>query len=182
MPKATKRRRRGGGEGHPHSNDRDLTGRKHKSNLFYWQRKERTPPSFFSRSSPRHHPNSPTQQLFLSLSALPPTHPAAPHARLSSPPSSPWVWWLCFIVVQRSAGKPPSGLRQGSGCPWMLECSSADAPMSRGLGGMAGHLVSKWALWPFKPFVLTHFEHVLHMRTFTRKLNSCVHICRWSKL
>lgn len=64
------------------------TGRKHKSNLFDWKRKERTSPSFlrlsFSRvSSPSF--NSPTQQLFLSLSALLTPHPAPMHA----PPTSP---------------------------------------------------------------------------------------------
>lgn len=149
-----------------------LTIEKHKSNLFYWQRKERTPPPlpFFLVLPPRHHPSSPTQQLFLSLSAPP---------LQAVPEYDGFVLLLCSV---RQGNPPRLDCMQGSGCPWMLECSGVDAPTSRGLGGTAGHLVSKWALWPFKLFVLTHFERVLHMWNVIWELDSCVHICRWSKL
>lgn len=129
------------------------TGCKYKSNLFHWHRKERSPPSlppafffFFSYAPPSS--SSPTQQLFLSLSALPPPHPASLHAHPAPPPPplAP-VRWLCFIVAQRLAGKPPSGVGQGSDSLWALGCSIVDAQISKGLVEPVGHLVSKWALW-----------------------------------
>lgn len=52
--------------------------------------------------------NSPTQQLFLSLSTLFPSHPAPLHAH-PHPPLTP-VWGLCFIVVLHLAGNPPPPL------------------------------------------------------------------------
>lgn len=96
----TPKETRGGGGAHPNDGIA-WTGRKHKSNLFHWQRKESAPPSPSSSFLflPCSHPpppssNSPTQQLFLSLFALPaPLHAHPP------PPTSPSVMALFYCCA-----------------------------------------------------------------------------------
>lgn len=84
--------------------------RGYKSYLFYIEKRRAlfhnttsfSPlPSPFPRQS-----NSPTQQLFLSLSTLFPSHSAPLHAH-PHPPLPP-VWGLCFIVVLHLAGNTPT--------------------------------------------------------------------------
>lgn len=83
----------------------------YESYLFYIE-KRRTlciiPPAFLLFNAPPFpgQSNSPTQQLFLSLSTLFPSHPAPLHA-LPHPPLTP-VWGLCFIVVPHLAGNTPT--------------------------------------------------------------------------
>lgn len=84
-------------EGGSHPNDSIAwTGRKHKSNLFHWKRKEFPPPpssSFLFLPCPPPSSNSPTQQLFLSLSALPP--PCTP----ACSPTGPSVMALFYCCA-----------------------------------------------------------------------------------
>ena len=91
----------GRGWGGPHPNDGIAwTGRKHKSNLFHWQRKESAPPFllppafFFSRAATPPSSCSPTQQLFLALFAL----PSPPHAP-PPPPTTPSVMALFYCCA-----------------------------------------------------------------------------------
>lgn len=106
-----------------------------KSYLFYIE-KRRTlsiiPPAFllFNAPPPRQS-NSPTQQLFLSLSTLFPSHPAPLHAH-PHPPLTP-VWGLCFIV---NTPTPTTPVWTGAGVrlPVSTRLEQQNAQKRRGLG------------------------------------------------
>lgn len=120
------------GGGGPHPNDSIVwTGRKHKSNLFHWQRKERTSPSFlqlsFSPVPPPPHPH-PTLPLSSCSSHFPPSllHPTLHPCMLTHLPHQPhcdgFVLLLCSVWqgnprLEWGRGPTPSERRGVAG--WM---------------------------------------------------------------